>query len=55
MKHYGYMGRLCRVDLTKRKIQVEELNQRDLMRFIGCSGFAAKLLWDETESFTDPR
>lgn len=54
MKHYGYMGRLCRVDLTKRKIQVEELNQRDLMRFIGCSGFAAKLLWDETESFTDP-
>jgi aldehyde:ferredoxin oxidoreductase len=54
MKYYGYMGRLCRVDLTERKIQVEETNQRDLMRFMGCSGLAAKLLWDETGPNTDP-
>ena len=47
MKYSGYQGRLCRVNLTTGEISIEELNERDRSRFLGCSGYGAKILWDE--------
>lgn len=47
MEDFGYMGRICRVDLTNKKVIVEEPSERDILRFLGCSGYAAKILWDE--------
>jgi len=54
MKYYGFMGRLCRVNLTTKEIRIEDLVERDVMRFMGCSGYAAKILWDELEPNVDP-
>ena len=49
METYGYMGKICRVNLTKKKVSVEDLEERDVKRFLGCSGYAAKILWDEVK------
>ena len=54
METYGYMGKICRVNLTKKKVSVEDLEERDVKRFLGCSGYAAKILWDELKAGIDP-
>lgn len=54
MESYGYMGKICRVNLTQKKVSIEDLVERDVMRFLGCSGYAAKMLWDELEPNVDP-
>ena len=54
MDYFGYMGRACRVNLTTGKVSVEPLVERDLERFLGCSGYAAKVLWDELEAKVEP-
>ena len=46
--------RVLRVDLTHRTIGVEEIGQEDLRLYKGGSGIAAKILYDETSSATDP-
>jgi aldehyde:ferredoxin oxidoreductase len=45
---------LLRVDLTKEEICTEELDDSVLRKFLGGSGLAAKILWDETTADTDP-
>jgi aldehyde:ferredoxin oxidoreductase len=54
MENFGYMGKICRVNLTKKEISYEDLKERDVIRFMGCSGYAAKILWDELEPHVDP-
>lgn len=51
---YGYAGKLLRVDLTNSKIKVEEINESDLRKYIGCTGYAAKLLYQEMPAGVDP-
>jgi aldehyde:ferredoxin oxidoreductase len=54
MENFGYMGKICRVNLTRKEIRLEDLRERDVMRFLGCSGYAAKILWDELEPHVEP-
>jgi aldehyde:ferredoxin oxidoreductase len=54
MDYFGYMGNVCRVDLTTGTISIEPLVERDLDRFMGCSGYAAKILWDGLGAKLDP-
>lgn len=46
--------RMLRVDLTKRKTIIEELNEGMARKFLGGSGLSAKLLWEETKPDTEP-
>lgn len=46
-KLFGYAGSILRVDLTKGKIRKEELQADFARRFIGGSGFNARVLYDE--------
>ena len=43
-----------RVDLTNRKIEVEDLNEELIRKYIGGLGFEAKILYEETAPETDP-
>lgn len=54
MENFGYMGKICRVNLTEKKIGIEDIKEKDVMRFLGCSGYAAKILWDELEPHIEP-
>jgi aldehyde:ferredoxin oxidoreductase len=54
MEHFGYMGKICRVNLTAREATIEEIRDRDVQKFLGCSGYAAKVLWDELEPEMEP-
>lgn len=50
----GYQGRILRVDLTDRKIEVERVNDRELRKYLGGSGLGAKILYEETSSKINP-
>lgn len=50
----GYAGRFLQVDLTTRKVDFRNFDEKTLRKFIGGSGLAAKILWDETTADTDP-
>lgn len=50
----GYTGKLLRADLTAGVCSIEELTEEQVRPFIGCSGYAAKILWDELAPDTDP-
>jgi len=48
------MGRVLRVDLARKKIKEITFNEETCRKFIGGSGLGAKILYDETNSETDP-
>jgi aldehyde:ferredoxin oxidoreductase len=50
----GYMGKILRVDLSKGRVEAETLDQSLAKKFIGGSGLATKILFDETGPQTDP-
>lgn len=50
----GYTGKILRVDLTKGKVEAEKLDENLAKKFIGGSGLATKILYDETGAETDP-
>ena len=50
----GYMGRICRIDLTERKSWVEPLPYETARDFLGGSGLGIKLLYDLVPPGTDP-
>ncbi|HXX35791.1 MAG TPA: aldehyde ferredoxin oxidoreductase family protein [Thermodesulfobacteriota bacterium] len=54
MDYFGYMGKVCHVDLTTGTVSIEPPVERDLQRFLGCSGYAAKMLWDGVRAKVDP-
>ena len=51
---YGYAGRLLRIDLSKEKASVEDIDHELLRKFMGGVGYAAKLLYDELSAGADP-
>jgi aldehyde:ferredoxin oxidoreductase len=42
-----YIGRLLRVDLTNRKVTEEVLDQEIVRKYVGGTGFGARVLYDE--------
>jgi len=51
---FGYHKKLLRVDLSHRKIAVEDLDEAILRKFLGGVGIEAKILYEETHAGTDP-
>lgn len=50
----GYAGRILRLNLENRTYGVEELREDVVRLYIGGSGLAAKILFEETEATVDP-
>jgi aldehyde:ferredoxin oxidoreductase len=50
----GYTGTVLRVDLSRRTLSQEPLNQAWARDFIGASGLAARYLYDMIDASTDP-
>jgi len=53
----GYVGRILRVDLSKREVHVEELDKSTAEKWVGGVGFGAKYLYDEVPAnveWSDP-
>jgi len=50
---FGYGGKYLRVDLTRRRIEKKDLDERLAREWIGGRGFVAKLLYDEVPAGAD--
>ncbi|MFH1624681.1 MAG: aldehyde ferredoxin oxidoreductase N-terminal domain-containing protein, partial [Pseudomonadota bacterium] len=50
----GYHKKLLRVDLTNRRIEIEDLDEVLIREYIGGVGIGAKILYEETTPETDP-
>ena len=48
------MTKVLRVDLSTHAIDIEEPDEDVGKKFIGGSGLAAKILWEETSPSTNP-
>jgi aldehyde:ferredoxin oxidoreductase len=51
---FGFVGKIARVDLTNGKVKKEPIDEKTAKRFVGCVGYAAKILWDELKPGIDP-
>ena len=51
---FGYAGKVLRVDLTRKKIEQQNLDLRLAREWIGGRGFIAKLLYEENPPGVDP-
>ncbi|HEX59219.1 MAG TPA: hypothetical protein ENF26_03615, partial [Methanomicrobia archaeon] len=54
MPAHGHTHRILRVNLTNKKVRVEELNKGILDAFLGGRGVATKLLYEEVPVGTSP-
>ncbi|MFX0200836.1 MAG: aldehyde ferredoxin oxidoreductase family protein, partial [Candidatus Hodarchaeota archaeon] len=50
----GYIEKLARIELTKQKVKVENISPAFAVRYIGGSGWGARLVWDEIPAHIDP-
>ncbi|MCC5912070.1 MAG: aldehyde ferredoxin oxidoreductase family protein [Clostridiaceae bacterium] len=50
----GYFGKIINIDLTEEKVEIEELDEKLLKKYLGGSGLATKILYDETDGDTEP-
>jgi aldehyde:ferredoxin oxidoreductase len=50
----GYTSRIIKIDLSNRKIELQEFDAETIRKYIGGSGFGARVLYDETDHNTDP-
>lgn len=50
----GYMGKILRVDLTKGKATDVTFDEETLRKFVGCLGFATKIMYDEVPPNVGP-
>ncbi|MGQ9720872.1 MAG: aldehyde ferredoxin oxidoreductase family protein [Candidatus Jordarchaeum sp.] len=50
----GYLGKILRVNLSKSKITTEEFKEEVQKKYLGGSGLAAKILYDELKPGIDP-
>ena len=53
-RYKGYAGRVIRIDLTAGHVSVKELDEGFARQYIGGTGFAARILWDEVGPEVDP-
>ena len=51
---YGWTGKLLRIDLTRKKAVIQDIEPAILKDFIGGRGLAIKILWDELPVGVDP-
>jgi len=51
---YGFAGKLLRVNLSSGEFKVEKLDEKELRKYMGCTGYAAKLLYQEMPGGIDP-
>jgi aldehyde:ferredoxin oxidoreductase len=51
---YGYAGKQLRISLNNRKVTVENIDPKVLRRYIGGTGYAARILYDELKKGIDP-
>jgi aldehyde:ferredoxin oxidoreductase len=51
---YGWNGKILRINLSNRKIEVENYDADFALKYIGGRGFAARILFDELRTETDP-
>ncbi len=51
---HGWWGKVLRIDLSRGKIVVQQLDPSIYVNYIGGRGLAIKLLWDELAPGTDP-
>lgn len=54
MRYFGYAGRVLRVNLSKGKIAIQELEKDLASRFLGGRGFNSKRLFEEIPRGLDP-
>jgi len=50
----GYWNKVLRIDLTKRKIEEEEIDDQTFELFVGGAGIGAKILWEEVPPEVKP-
>ena len=50
----GYQGTVLRIDLSTETITKNPLDKDFAQKYIGGTGFVARVLWDETDVNTDP-
>ena len=50
----GFIGRLLKVDLTKREITDESLDENIAKDFLGAAGYSCRYLYDKLEKDLDP-
>jgi aldehyde:ferredoxin oxidoreductase len=53
-RHYGYAGRILRIDLTKNKVKVQPTEKRLIAGFLGGRGFNSKRVYDEIPETVEP-
>jgi aldehyde:ferredoxin oxidoreductase len=51
---FGYIGEILRVDLTRSRISTELLKEDDLKNYIGGSGLASRIIYNELDQFISP-
>ena len=51
---FGYHQKLLRVDLNKRKVEIADLEEKVLSKYVGGVGIGTKILYEETGPQTDP-
>lgn len=51
---YGWTGKIIRVNLTDKKITLEDLNMEDAKKYLGGRGLGSKILCDEIDPKIDP-
>ena len=51
---FGYHKKLLRVDLSNRKVEIEDLDEKVIRKYAGGLGIEAKILYEETGPETDP-
>jgi len=50
----GYVGKILQINLTDRKVDYRRFDEKLLRKYVGGSGLASKILWDETAADTRP-
>ncbi|MDY6865777.1 MAG: aldehyde ferredoxin oxidoreductase family protein [Halobacteriota archaeon] len=51
---FGYCGKILRINLTDGKVRFEDTPKDTVLEFIGGSGLASKILFDELKEGADP-
>jgi aldehyde:ferredoxin oxidoreductase len=54
MLHYGYMGKLLRINLSTRQHLIEDINPKDYQYFLGGRGLGALWYWREIGQDVEP-
>jgi aldehyde:ferredoxin oxidoreductase len=52
--YMGYAGKILRVDLTTGKMWIQPLRKDLARKYIGGTGMAARILWEEVKADVDP-